>query len=73
MALRLDDLAVIPVRDNVIIDGTRPMQPVALGRATSGWAVFEIPVSAIVAYLEVRPLTADRSAPPPVILLQTSF
>lgn len=73
LALRLDDLSVIPLRDNVRIEGTTFMQPVALGRASSGWYVFEIPVSGLVTYLEVHPLTADRNVPPLVILLQTDF
>ncbi|MCU0513493.1 MAG: hypothetical protein MUE40_13105 [Anaerolineae bacterium] len=69
LTLRLDDLSVIPRRDGVRLEGTTAMQPVALGRATSAWVVFEIPVSGVVAYLEVRPHTAPRTDPPAVILL----
>ena len=67
--LRLDDRTTIATREDVHVAGLEPLQPVALGRASSGWVVFEIPVSAIVTYLEIHPDDLPSDQPPPVILL----
>ncbi len=67
--VRLDDRTTIAARDNISMAGLEPLQPVALGRASSGWVVFEIPVSALVTYLEIHPDDLPSDQTPPVILL----
>jgi len=67
--VRLDDRTTIATREDVHVAGLEPLQPVALGRASTGWVVFEIPVSAIVTYLEIHPDDLPSDQPPPVILL----
>ncbi len=44
LALQLDDNIVIVPRDEVSIVGEGLLTPVALGRVTTGWIVFEIPL-----------------------------
>ncbi|MEO8607178.1 MAG: hypothetical protein ABI690_04820 [Chloroflexota bacterium] len=52
LKLKLDDGSLIQPRTGVQIAGTSPLAPIALGRTTSGWIVFEVPsitpVSALV-------------------------
>jgi hypothetical protein len=52
LKLQLDDGSLIEPRTGVQIAGTKPLSPIALGRTTSGWLVFEVPsitpVSALV-------------------------
>ena len=52
LKLRLDDGSLIEPRTGVQIAGATPLAPIALGRTTSGWLVFEVPsitpVSALV-------------------------
>lgn len=67
--VRLDDRTTISMREDVHVAGLEPIQPVALGRASQGWVIFEIPVSAIVTYLEIHPDDLPSDQPPPVILL----
>lgn len=67
--VRLDDRTTIATREDVHVAGLEPLQPVALGRASTGWVVFEIPVSAIVTYLEIHPDDLPSDQPSPVILL----
>jgi hypothetical protein len=69
LLIRLDDRTTIPARDDVYVAGLEPLQPVALGRASTGWVVFEFPVSAVVTYLEIHPDDLPSDDPPPVILL----
>jgi hypothetical protein len=52
LKLQLDDGSLIEPRTGVQIAGTTPLSPIALGRTTNGWVVFEVPsitpVSALV-------------------------
>jgi hypothetical protein len=43
LKLKLDDGSLIEPRTGVQIAGTTPLSPIALGRTTSGWIVFEVP------------------------------
>jgi hypothetical protein len=43
LTLQLDDGTFIEPRRGVQIAGTTPLAPIALGRTTSGWIVFEVP------------------------------
>lgn len=44
LALQIDANTRIPPRGDVVIAGDSPLAPVALGRVTIGWVIFEIPV-----------------------------
>jgi hypothetical protein len=63
-----DDIAV---KADVQIANTQPLQPVALGRTTRGWVVFEIPTLSRVEALHVKPLADENDTPPLVIDLPT--
>lgn len=52
--LRLVDDLLVPVRDDVRIAGESTIEPIALGRSTTGWIVFEIPVNAVVLDLVIQ-------------------
>jgi hypothetical protein len=43
LTLQLDDGSRIQPRAGVQIAGTMPLSPIALGRTTNGWVVFEVP------------------------------
>jgi hypothetical protein len=73
IAIRLDDNTILPPHLNAFPDGATGMQAIALGRTTTGWVVFEIPVSSIVTYLDVRPTNLQPQDPSLVILLETNF
>ncbi len=59
----------IAVKADVQIAETEPLQPIALGRTTRGWIVFEIPTLSRVEALNVKPLADDDETPPLVIAL----
>jgi hypothetical protein len=61
--VRLDGDILIEARAGVGVAGERLMQPVAQGRSTGGWVVFEIPVSALVTSLEITPAGDDEATP----------
>lgn len=70
LGLRIDDRFVIEPRAGVVIDGAPSLEPVALGRATTGWVVFEIPAAGVVTGLQITPLnTGGAGAPTPAPLL----
>lgn len=56
LALRLDDGTLIEPRAGMQIGGESTLQPIALGRTTAGWVVFEIPLVSPVEALVVSPL-----------------
>jgi hypothetical protein len=56
LALQLDNGDLIKVRDGLRIAGEKTLQPVALGRTTSGWVVFEVPLVTQVKALVISPL-----------------
>ncbi len=55
ISLALDDGTQIEPRTGLIISGEQALQPVALGRTTVGWVVFEIPLVSTVKALVVAP------------------
>jgi hypothetical protein len=59
VSVRLDDGVVLPARDGVGLLGGRVLQPIAQGRATTGWLVFELPETARVVGLELLPPDTD--------------
>lgn len=71
LALRVDDRFVIDARADVLIEGTQPLQSIALGRTAAGWIIFEIPAAGKVSYLQITPYAAPHDAVPPVILIQS--
>jgi len=52
--LRLVDDLLVPIRDDVMVAGEPMLEPIALGRSTAGWIIFEIPVNAVVLDLTVQ-------------------
>ncbi len=56
LALRLGDGTLIEPREGLLIGGESTLQPIALGRTTAGWVVFEIPLVSPVEALVVSPL-----------------
>jgi hypothetical protein len=68
IALRLDDGTLIAAKENAIIAGEPIFAPIALGRTTRGWLIFEIPVINGVSALVVIPHTADRTTPEPLLI-----
>jgi hypothetical protein len=59
-----DNGEVIAIREGVSIAGGDVMAPVALGRSTRGWLVFELPSLSRIAALQVFPVLAEENAPP---------
>jgi len=55
---------MIPLREGVTVAGGAVMEPVALGRSTRGWLVFELPSLSRISGLEVIPALAEENAPP---------
>lgn len=55
LSLQVDNDDLIPVRDNASIAGQPTLQPIALGRTTNGWVVFEVPLISSVKALVVSP------------------
>lgn len=68
-ALRLKDGIVIPPRTEVGIAGDTLLQPIAQGRTTSGWVVFEIPVASAVVEFQIVPAGSAEDTPPLLIVL----
>jgi hypothetical protein len=71
LALQVDNGDLIPVRANASIAGQPTMQPIALGRTTAGWVVFEVPLISTVRALVVSPPdpTSDQAFQPVTIAL----
>ncbi len=71
LALQLDNGDLIPVRENASIAGQPTLQPIALGRTTVGWVVFEVPLVSSVKALVVSPPdpTSDQVFDPVTIAL----
>lgn len=69
LALRVDDRFMINARADVGIENMPPMEAIALGRAVSGWVIFEIPAAGQVSYLQITPFAAPRDSVSPVILI----
>lgn len=59
----------IPLREGVAIATSTPLQPIALGRRTSGWVIFEIPSLSRAEALLVKPDDLPDEADPFVVQL----
>ncbi|MBZ0289272.1 MAG: hypothetical protein K8I30_16755 [Anaerolineae bacterium] len=66
LKLQLDDGNLIEPRTGVHIAGTTPLAPIALGRTTSGWIVFEVPTITPVSALIVS--APDEKAFEPITI-----
>jgi hypothetical protein len=74
LALQLDNGDLIPLRQNASIAGQPTLQPIALGRTTAGWVVFEVPlVSTVKALVVSPPDPASEQAFDPVTIALPSF
>lgn len=69
LALQLDN-GVVEVRSDLAIAGERIFEPIALGRTTAGWIVFEVPTISRVDALVITASTDDVSSEPVVITLK---
>ena len=69
LALKVDNQLIVVPRDGVAIEASDSLQPIARGRSTSGWIIFEIPVDSVIDSLLVAPKDAAQDAPPLVINL----
>jgi hypothetical protein len=71
LQLQLDNGDLLPIRENASIAGQPMLQPIALGRTTAGWVVFEVPLISSVKALVVSapdPTSADAFAPVTIAL-----
>jgi hypothetical protein len=71
LQLQLDNGDLLPVRENASIAGQPTLQPIALGRTTAGWVVFEVPLISTVKALVVSapdPTSADAFKPVTIAL-----
>jgi hypothetical protein len=69
--LRLDNGNLITPREEVSIAGERILQPIALGRTTAGWLVFEIPLVTQADALVISSISRDDEFEPVEIKLVT--
>lgn len=69
VALRTDSGDELLPRDNARIANSDALSPIALGRSTRGWLVYELPTLSQVASAVVRPAAAETDAEPIVISL----
>lgn len=64
LQLRTDNNDLLNVRADVLIAGQPTLQPIALGRITQGWVIFEVPALSRVQQLEVLPASYEADAEP---------
>jgi hypothetical protein len=69
LALQLDNGDLIKARDGLRIVGEKTLQPVALGRTTAGWVVFEVPLVTQVKALVISPLESGPRFDPITLAL----
>lgn len=67
--LELDGVELTENRSDVYISDMLDLQPVALGRSTEGWIIFEVPVLNRPTALVIRPLANDSGTRPPDIII----
>lgn len=72
LALELDDGANIPAMENVGITGENLFQPVAEGRSTNGWVVFEIPLDSTPRRLVIIPASTEATETPTPVFIDLS-
>lgn len=63
LAVRMDNGDIIEVRGDLTIANQESLQPIALGRTTSGWIVFQVPVVNRVEALLITPDNAANQTP----------
>jgi hypothetical protein len=63
LMIQLDNGNTLPVRTGVRVLSQDQLQPIALGRITRGWVVFEIPMISRVESLVIRPRTEIGTTP----------
>ncbi len=74
LSLQLDNGDLIPVRGNASISGQPTLQPIALGRTTSGWIVFEVPlISSVKALVVSSPDPTSEQTFEPVTIALPGF
>ncbi len=71
LALQTANQDVIPQRAGVHVYQEAAMQPLALGRTTEGWLVFEMPITFQPEILVITPLLADGARGDPVTITLT--
>jgi hypothetical protein len=69
LALRVDNQLIVTPRDGAAIEASDSLQPIARGRSTSGWVIFEIPSDSVIDGLLIAPKDSAQDAPPLVINL----
>lgn len=68
ISLLTDGGEFTPARSDVYIFGAERMAPVALGRTTTGWLIFELPVVFQPRMVEVKPILPDNTRGEPVFI-----
>lgn len=69
LSVELNDGVQIPAMNNVGITGERLFQPVAQGRSTTGWVVFEIPSTNRPVRLIITPATSSANETPEPVFI----
>jgi hypothetical protein len=72
LTLQIDTDTRIAPRPDLVIAGDAPLAPIALGRVTTGWVVFEIPVISDVQSLIVSARDNRAFEPVTIPLAETS-
>lgn len=72
LTLELEGGVEIPAMDNVGITGENLFQPVAEGRSTNGWAVFEIPLDSTPTRLVITPASTEATETPTPVFIDLS-
>lgn len=68
LALRLDGGLMIETRADLGIVGETILTPIAQGRTTTGWIVFEIPETSMVDMLQIVPVVGENQTPQPLMI-----
>lgn len=66
--LQLDSERLLERRADVYIEGESDLLPVALGRSTTGWIVFEVPLLNRVEALRIEPLSTEGGRAAPIVI-----
>ncbi len=69
LSLQVDDKLIVNPRDGALIQASDVLQPIARGRSTDGWMIFEIPSDSVIDGLLIAPKDAAQGAAPLVINL----
>jgi hypothetical protein len=66
--LVLDNGDLIEIRSDVRVAGQPALEAIALGRATDGWIIYEIPVLNRVQSLQIVPFASDGNSEPALLI-----